>query len=71
MDEGTYDRLKMWKASDRESFSNVIKRVVPAPGTLGALLAYVGEARTSRLSANEVTEEAIGFRPPAKHDPWS
>ena len=71
LDEEAYGRLKMWKASDRESFSKVIKRVVPVPGTLGALLAFVDETGTSRLPANEVMEEAISLRPATKHDPWS
>jgi len=70
LDEEAYGLLKMWKSSDRESFSKVVKRVVPVPGTLAALLAYVDEAGTSRLPANETMEEAISVRPTAKHDPW-
>lgn len=71
LDEEAYGLLKMWKSSDRDSFSKVIKRVVPVPGTLGALLAYVDEAGTGRLPANEAMEDAISLRPAAKHDPWS
>lgn len=71
LDDEAYGLLKMWKVSGKESFSKVIKRVVPAPGTLGALLAYVEEAGTSLLPNNEIMERAIDLRPTLKHDPWS
>ena len=71
LDEEAYDLLKMWKTSNKESFSKVVKRVVPTPGTLGALLSYVEEAGTSRLPGNEALDEAINLRPPAKNNPWS
>lgn len=71
LDEEAYDLLKMWKTSNKESFSKVVKRVVPVPGTLGALLSYVEEAGTSRLPGNEAMETSINVRPTTKHDPWS
>lgn len=71
LDEEAYDLLKMWKTSSKESFSKVVKRVVPVPGTLGALLSYVDEAGTSRLPGNEALEASINVRPATKHDPWS
>ena len=71
LDEEAYGLLKMWKASDRDSFSKVIKRVVPVPGTLAALLACVDEAGTAQFPANEAMEEAINLRPAAKNDPWT
>lgn len=71
LDDEAYGLLKMCKASGKESFSKVIKRVVPVPGTLGALLAFVDEAGTSLLPGNEAMEEVINFRPTIKHDPWS
>ena len=33
LDEIAYARLKAWKRGGRESFSSVIKRLVPEPGT--------------------------------------
>ena len=71
LDEEAYYLLKMWKTSNKESFSKVVKRVVPTPGTLGALLSYVEEAETSRLPGNEALDEAINLRPSAKNNPWS
>ncbi len=71
LDDEAYGLLKMWKASGKESFSKVIKRVVPVPGTLGALLAFVDEAGTSLLPGNDTMEDAIDIRPTVKHDPWS
>lgn len=71
LDEEAYDLLKMWKTSSKESFSKVVKRVVPVPGTLGALLSYVDEAGTSSLPGNEALEASINVRPATKHDPWS
>lgn len=71
LDEEAYDLLKMWKTSNKESFSKVVKRVVPVPGTLGALLSFVEEAGTSRLPGNEALEASVDVRPAAKHDPWS
>jgi predicted CopG family antitoxin len=71
LDEEAYGLLKMWKTSQRESFSKVVKRVVPVPGTLGALLTCAEEAGTGRLSGNDIMEETIRDRPPAKSDPWS
>jgi hypothetical protein len=71
LDEETYGLLKMWKASNRGSFSKVIKRVVSISGTVGALLACLDEAGTAQLPANEAMEEAINFRPTSKNATWS
>jgi predicted CopG family antitoxin len=71
LDDEAYGLLKMWKTSGRESFSKVVKRVVPVPGTLGALLNCAEEAGTSSLAGNEIMEETIHARPSAKNDPWS
>jgi hypothetical protein len=71
LDDEAYGLLKMWKSSAKESFSKVIKRVVPAPGTLGALLACVEDAGTAHLPMNDAMEDAINLRSVAKHDPWN
>lgn len=71
LDEEAYELLKMWKTSGKESFSTVVKRVVPVPGTLGALLSCVEETETSFLPGNDLMEETINLRPTAKNDPWT
>jgi predicted CopG family antitoxin len=71
LDEEAYGLLKMWKTSSRESFSMVVKRVVPAPGTLGALLNCVEEAETAGLPGNDLMEETIDQRSANKNDPWT
>jgi predicted CopG family antitoxin len=69
LDEVAYARLKSWKKGTKESFSQVIKRVVPEPGTLGAFMSFVEHHATASLSQNEQMEAAIE-RPSVKHDPW-
>jgi negative regulator of replication initiation len=71
LDDEAYALLKRWKTSGKESFSMVVKRVVPVPGTLGALLNCVEEAGTAHLAGNKVMEETINQRPVARHDPWT
>jgi len=71
LDKEAYSLLKMWKSSNRDSFSKVIKRVVPVSCTLGTLVACVDAAGTAPLPANEAMEEAISLRPSVKHEPWS
>ena len=48
-----YALLKMWKRTPRESFSQVVKKVVPVPGTLGAFLGFVEVNRTEQMFGNE------------------
>lgn len=71
LDEVAYQRLKSWKRGARESFSSVVKRVIPEPGTLGAFQNYVEANHTSREPGNELLEQAVCERPVAKHDPWT
>lgn len=70
LDDEAYALLKMWKSSGKESFSTVVKRVVPVPGTLGALLSQVEECGTEDLPGNEILEESILLRPSVKSEPW-
>lgn len=71
LDETAYQRLKAWKKGANESFSSVIKRVLPEPGTLGALLNFVETNPTHLLPGNDRMEEAVNNRSPAKADPWT
>jgi hypothetical protein len=71
LDDVAYSRLKAWKRTPKESFSAVVKRVLPEPGSLGAFLNFVETHNTPGLPANAALEEAIEGRSPAKHDPWT
>ena len=70
LDDVAYDRLKAWKSNPRESFSTVVKRIVPEAGTLGALLKFADAHNTANLPGNDLMEEAIEDRSSAKFDPW-
>lgn len=71
LDEVAYLRLKAWKRGSGESFSSVVKRIIPEPGTLGAFLSFVEGNQTSRESGNAILEQTVEKRSTAKHDPWT
>jgi predicted CopG family antitoxin len=71
LDDEAYSRLKSWKKGTSESFSSVVKRVLPAPGSLGAFLAFVERRATATIPGNESMEAAVESRSAAKSDPWS
>ena len=70
LDEPAYALLKAWKKGGHESFSSVVKRVVPAPGTLGSFLRFVESHQTDKLTGNDKLEKAIHSRSVAKPNPW-
>ncbi len=70
LDEDAYERLKAWKKGRNESFSSVVKRVIPEPGSLGAFLTFAEAHQTQSLAGNEVLEQAVEERSSAKEDPW-
>lgn len=70
LDDVAYSRLKAWKKSSNESFSTVVKRLVPEAGSLGAFLAFVERRGTDRLAGNEMMQQAIEDRSSNKNDPW-
>ena len=70
LDELAYSQLKSWKRIPSESFSSVVKRVLPEPGTLGALLNFVETHQTRSLQSNVLLEEAVDYRSSAKQDSW-
>jgi predicted CopG family antitoxin len=70
LDDIAYERLKAWKSGRGESFSSVIKRVLPEPGTLGAFLGFTEANQTQALAGNDRMEEAVENRTAAKEDPW-
>ena len=71
LDDEAYKRLKAWKRSPNDSFSKVVKRLVPMPGTLAAFAEFTERLSTDRLPGNERMEQAVGERSPAKEDPWT
>jgi predicted CopG family antitoxin len=71
LDDEAYERLKAWKHGSRDSFSTVVKKVVPRAGTLGALLRFADSRNTDRLPGNEILEDSVENRSTAKPDPWT
>jgi len=71
LDDAAYERLKRWKQSPKESFSQVVKRVVPPAGSLASFLRFAEDEGTDMLKNNDVMERAIDERPDAKPDPWT
>ena len=71
LDEVAYERLKAWKRGHNESFSSVVKRIIPEPGSLGAFLTLSEAHQTQSLVGNEILEESVEERSSAKEDPWT
>lgn len=71
LDEIAYERLKAWKNGRGESFSSVVKRVIPEPGSLGAFLSFSELNQTQALEGNELMEHAVETRSPVKEDAWT
>ncbi len=71
LDDEAYELLKMWKRTPGESFSKVVKKLVPVPGTLGAFLGFVEANGTDEMSGNDILRETVESRQSAKHDSWS
>jgi len=71
LDEDAYERLKSWKRMRGDSFSAVVKRVVPRAGTLEAMASFAIERAASVKGRDELLESTIESRSAAKHDPWT
>jgi predicted CopG family antitoxin len=71
LDDTAYLRLKSWKQGHRDSFSSVIKRIVPEKGTVGAMLKFCKENNTSALSGNDELERSVSARAQGDYDPWA
>ncbi|MGA0854905.1 MAG: antitoxin VapB family protein [Luteolibacter sp.] len=72
LDDAAYSKLKSWKRNNSESFSSVVKRVVPEPGSLGAFLAFVERRGTAHREGNEILNHVVETsRTSAKTDPWT
>lgn len=70
LDDEAYLRLKVWKRAKGDSFSRVVKRVVPEAGTLGAMEQFVSQRRVSKAK-DDLLEKSINLRPSGKSDPWT
>jgi predicted CopG family antitoxin len=71
LDEEAYQRLKAWKRGRNESFSSVVKRIIPEPGSLGAFLTFSEAHQTQSLAGNTIMEQAAEERSSTKEDPWT
>lgn len=71
LDEEAYERLKSWKRRPGDSFSAVVKRVVPRAGTLEAMASFAVKRSPQGEEGDERLETTIENRLPGKHDPWS
>jgi predicted CopG family antitoxin len=71
LDDVAYSRLKAWKRGSKESFSQVVKRLLPEPGTLASFVNFTETRHTAKLSGNQIMETAIDQRSAAKSDPWN
>lgn len=70
LDEEAYSRLKSWKRVPADSFSKVVKRVVPQAGSLDSMLRFA-EQRTVDPAKDEFLESAVEARSARKEDPWT
>lgn len=71
LDDEAYQRLRSWKRSPADSFSKVVKRVVPEAGTLGAMALFVEERHSSDPKRDEILEKTVEDRSSGKTDPWT
>lgn len=70
LDDEAYHRLLSWKRSKDDSFSKVVKRVVPEAGSLGSLLDFVAQ-RTPQDERDAILEDSVEDRGTSKNDPWT
>lgn len=70
LDEEAYSRLKSWKQAPGDSFSKVVKRVVPKAGNMESLLRFA-EQRKGDPVKDDLLEKAVETRPAHKEDPWT
>ena len=70
LDNLAYTQLKAWKRNSSESFSAVVKPVLPERGSLGAFMSFVERKRTPQLSSNEILEQTVEERSSEQHDSW-
>lgn len=70
LDDEAYYRLRAWKREGSDSFSKVVKRIVPKAGTLEAMADFA-ERRVADKERDQVLEATVNARSPQKADPWN
>jgi len=70
LDEEAYALLKSWKRKPKDSFSSVVKQVVPKPGTLGSYLSFLESEPPTDPKKDQLLEETVEQRSSVKEDPW-
>ena len=70
LDDEAYSRLRSWKRSPGDSFSKVVKRVVPLAGILEAMLQFA-QQRTVHPAKDDVLEATVESRSPHKEAAWT
>lgn len=71
LDEEAYALLKSWKRKPKDSFSSVVKNVVPRPGTMGSMLSYLDSIPPSDPEKDRILEETVRERSAVKEDSWT
>ena len=71
LDDEAYELLKSWKRTDQDSFSAIIKSVVPKCGTLGAMLNYVNSRHSADPEIDRTLEVVMNNHDTVKEDPWA
>ncbi len=71
LDEEAYARLKSWKRKPKDSFSSVVKQVVPVPGTMGAMLSFLDSQPLTDDEKDRILEETVNGRSTVKENPWT
>jgi predicted CopG family antitoxin len=71
--DDAYHRLVIWKRAGKDSFSNVVLRMVPNKGTFGQLLQDVQHLPPLSEKQAKVMEETVewGRDPTHQRDPWT
>lgn len=70
LDQEAYERLSAWKQPGRDSFSKVVKRMVPRKGSLASLAEMADANRAGSRVQDEALERAITDRSGPNRDPW-
>ena len=70
LDDEAYARLKAWKRAKGDSFSTVVKRIVPEAGTLGSMELFVMR-REAAEEKDAILQASIELSTSAGHDPWT
>lgn len=71
LDEEAYALLKSWKRKPKDSFSSVVKKVVPRPGTMGSMLSYLDSTPPGDPEKDRILEDTVQDPSTVKENPWT